>query len=369
MGQTQSQSHTISDVYAAYIQQQQNLIFQQQSQINALYSHSIQQDMTRGTSRPSYHPSQTQQIPQQSHRQPLPQLPAAPSYNKPKLDPYQILGLSKSYTKSELKRAYLKAAMKAHPDRGGSPQAFQKVSIAYTVLTNKLKEKENSHSHQELRQGARDYIQTQESKPMRNVNMKENFDAELFNKIYEENKIPDSFDRGYGDWMQQNPALESGQTKMFQNGFNKDMFNATFDSYKRDNASKYKQALVKYDEPEQRLSMKNQDALVTLGRGKVSDFSGTSDGLHYTDYKKAYTHGATLIDASSVSLDDRAQSIGGVKAQRSNLSYQMSAQDQERLAKQQYAQQREEQKRMQRLQTYDQKHGDAYERIHGLLLR
>ena len=32
-------------------------------------------------------------------------------------------------------------------------------------------------------------------------------------------------------------------------------------------------------------------------------------------------------------------------------------------------QQREEQKRMQRLQTYDQKHGEAYERIHGLLLR
>ena len=126
MGQTQSQSKNMTDVYAAYIQQQQNLIFQQQSQINALYSHSIQQDMTRGTSQPSYHPSQTQQIPQQIPQQPLPQLPAAPSYSKPCLDPYQILGLSKSYTKSELKRAYLKAAMKAHPDRGGLHKHFKK---------------------------------------------------------------------------------------------------------------------------------------------------------------------------------------------------------------------------------------------------
>ena len=39
-----------------------------------------------------------------------------------------------------LKKAYLKAAMKAHPDRGGSPQAFQQVSIAFTILQKKLKD-------------------------------------------------------------------------------------------------------------------------------------------------------------------------------------------------------------------------------------
>ena len=33
-----------------------------------------------------------------------------------------------------LKKAYLKKAMKTHPDRGGSAAEFQKVSIAYTVL-------------------------------------------------------------------------------------------------------------------------------------------------------------------------------------------------------------------------------------------
>ena len=45
-------------------------------------------------------------------------------------------------TKKILKKAYLKAAMKTHPDRGGSRDSFQKVSIAYAVLTKKLKEKQ-----------------------------------------------------------------------------------------------------------------------------------------------------------------------------------------------------------------------------------
>ena len=76
-----------------------------------------------------------------------------------------------------------------------------------------------------------------------------------------------------------------------------------------------------------------------------------------------------MIDADSVSLDGRANSIDGVKSQRGNLSYQLSPEDQRKLAIQQMKEQQGEEKRVQRLQVYDQKHGQAYERIHGLLLR
>jgi curved DNA-binding protein CbpA len=311
---------------------------------------------------------QQQQQPQQPQQQPQQQVPRL---TERKLDPYKVLDLSKTYDKRMLKRAYLKAAMKAHPDRGGSPQLFQQVSIAYTLLTKKLKEQENSHSHEDMQSGAKDYLQTQESQPKVNVNMKDNFDGQLFNKIYEENKIKDAYDKGYGSWMEKNPAIDSGpeQTKLFQSGFNKDMFNATFDKFKQENAHQYKDQLVKYEEPEERLSMKNQDSLVTLGQGRVSDFSGSSDNLQYTDYKKAYTYGSTLIDTATVSLDGRSQSIGGIKSQRSNLSYELSPEDHKRLALQQMKEQKEEEKRAQRLNVYDQKHGQAYERIHGLLLR
>ena len=147
------------------------------------------------------------------------------------------------------------------------------------------------------------------------------------------------------------------------------MFNATFDQYKRDQQQANGQQMVIYEEPQQRLSMKNQDSLVTLGQQKISDFSGTTDNLHFTDYKQAYTHGSTLIDVNSVSLKDRANSIGGIKSQRSNLSYQMTPEDAQKHARQQLREQQEEDKRVQRLQVYDQTHGQAYEKIHSLLLR
>ena len=372
MGQTQSQGkqQDLSNIYSAYIQQQQNLISQQQSQINSLYQHNLQSQQQIPPNMFFQHELHQQQ--QTSYQQPQtsyqqPQLPPAPQ--KSRVDPYQVLGLSKNFTELQLKKAYLKQAMKTHPDRGGSPQAFQKVSIAYTVLTQTLKDRDNSHSHQDLRNGSKDYIETQESQPKRNINMKDNFDNDVFNKIYEDNKIPDVYDEGYGSWMESNPAIESGQQKMFQNGFNKDMFNSTFDSYKQEQAQQYSQQLVVRGEPEERLSMKNQDSLVTLGQKNISDFSGSSDNLQYTDYKKAYTYGSTLIDVQSVGISDRAHSIDGVKAQRSNLSYQLSPQDQQRVARQHVETQREEEQRIKRLQVYDQKHGQAYEKIHSMLLR
>jgi curved DNA-binding protein CbpA len=402
MGQTQSQrqgqgqhgqqgqgGQDLSQIYSAYIQQQQNLIYQQQTQINALYHHNVQHQTNQHQMPPNMffqNDINQQQRPLQLPTQPqMPQLPPAPptpTQHSQKLDPYQILGLSKSYDLTMLKKAYLKQAMKTHPDRGGTPQAFQQVSIAYTVLMKKLKERDSLKTHEDLRQGSKDFVQTQGSQPKRNIKMSESFDADIFNKIYEDNKIKDVYDEGYGSWMERHPAAEvpalqsgssgrqSGQGQhMFQNGFNKDMFNSTFEQYKQEQAKNHGQQLVQHREPVERLSMRNQDSLVTLGQKKVSDFSGTSDGLQFTDYKKAYTHGSTLIDVNSVSLDDRADSIGGVKSQRSNISYELSHEDQKQLALQKMKEEQDEQKRIQRLQVYDQKHGQAYEKIHSLLLR
>ena len=186
MGQTQSQQQQqpqgVSQIYSAYIQQQQNLISQQQSQINALYQHNLQSQQERPPNMffqndLRQQQQQQQQRPYQQQQQQLPQLPPANT----RLDPYEILNLPKQYTETQLKKAYLKKAMKAHPDRGGTPQEFQKVSIAYTVLTKKLKEQDNSHSHYDMRNGSRDYITSQHNQPKRNINMKDNFDTDVFN--------------------------------------------------------------------------------------------------------------------------------------------------------------------------------------------
>ena len=374
MGQTPSKDAQYAELYSSYIQQQQNLILQQQSQINSLYQMNLesqqqmpanmffQSDMNQGQGMQGQQSYQNQGYQNNS----LPQLPSA----KPKLDPYKILGIGKNYDEKTLKKAYLKKAMKAHPDRGGTPQAFQQISIAFTLLQKKLKERENNHSHNELRDTARDYYTQQMNQPKVNVNMTENFDIDVFNQIYEQNKIPDVYDDGYGNWMNDNPALESGQQKLFQNGFNKDMFNATFENYKREQSQRNPQnALVKYREPEIKISMSNADSIMTLGQGKITDFSGNSDNLSYTDYKQAFTDGSTLIDINSVDTSGRANSIGGIKSQRSNISYTMSQEDQRLYAQRQLLEQNSERDRISRLNVYDKQHGEAYEKIHSMLLR
>lgn len=374
MGQTPSKDTQYAELYSSYIQQQQNLIMQQQSQINSLYQMNLesqqqmpanmffQSDMNQGQGEQGQQSYQGQQ----GYQQHLPQLPSA----KTKLDPYKILGIGKNYDEKILKKAYLKKAMKAHPDRGGTPQAFQQISIAFTLLQKKLKERENNHSHNELRDTAKDYYTQQMNSPKVNVNMTENFDVDVFNQIYEQNKIPDVYDDGYGNWMNDNPALESDQQKLFQNGFNKDMFNATFENYKREmNQRNPQNALVKYQEPEVKISMSNSDSIMTLGQGKITDFSGNSDNLAYTDYKQAFTDGSTLIDINSVDTSGRANSIGGIKSQRSNISYTMNQEDQRLYAQRQLLEQNQERDRISRLNVYDKQHGEAYEKIHSMLLR
>ena len=385
MGQTPSKDAQYSELYSSYIQQQQNLIYQQQQQINSLFNTNLQNQMMQQQmpsnmffqsdtnmmnsqmNSQAYNQQQAQQQTQSNYPStPQLQLPSA----KTKLDPYKILGIGKNYDEKTLKKSYLKAAMKAHPDRGGTPQAFQQVSIAFTLLQKKLKERENSHSHQELRDGAKDFFSQQANTPKLNTKMTEKFDIDVFNQIYEQNKIPEVYDDGYGDWINQNPALESGQNKMFQNGFNKDMFNATFENYKREQAQKNpRNALVKYQEPEVKISISNADSIMTLGQGKINDFSGQSDNLTYTDYKQAFTDGSMLIDPSSVDTSGRANSVRGIKSQRSNISYQMTQQDQIRLAQQQALEEKAERDRVSRLNVYDKQHGEAYEKIHSMLLR
>lgn len=367
MGQTQSSDqrsqqdiHAVDRIYSNYILQQQNLLRQQQQQINDLYKMNLNQvpmNVVIQKQLPSN--PDIRNVPRANYS-----LPALPST---KLNPYQILGISKQYDESSLKKAYLKAAMKTHPDRGGSKDDFQKVSIAYTLLMKKLKEKDSTHHHHDLRKNASAYMDTQSNQGTNIHFDKDKFDIDVFNKIYEENKIEGVYDDGYGEWMK-NTKIDD-KPKLFQGNFNKDLFNHEFETYKQAQKKKAGSQIVQYEQPEIGISMKNKDSLVNLGQGKISNFSGEANGLNFTDYKAAFTHDSTLIDIETVNIHDRASSIKGVEKERSNISYQMSLKDQQDQAYRQAMQQKEERARMQRLQTYDKQHEDTYHKIHQLLLR
>lgn len=52
---------------------------------------------------------------------------------------YKILGVNKSASKDDIKKAYKKEAMKHHPDRGGSEATFKKLNEAYDTLKDTTK--------------------------------------------------------------------------------------------------------------------------------------------------------------------------------------------------------------------------------------
>ena len=54
-------------------------------------------------------------------------------------DYYEVLGVNKSSTQEEIKKAYRKMAIEHHPDKGGSEDNFKKITEAYEVLGDENK--------------------------------------------------------------------------------------------------------------------------------------------------------------------------------------------------------------------------------------
>ena len=52
---------------------------------------------------------------------------------------YDVLGLDKSASQSDIKKAYYKLAREHHPDKGGDPEKFKKVQEAYEILSDQEK--------------------------------------------------------------------------------------------------------------------------------------------------------------------------------------------------------------------------------------
>ena len=52
---------------------------------------------------------------------------------------YEILGVNKSDSCTDIKKAYLKLARTHHPDKGGDPETFKEILRASEVLTDERK--------------------------------------------------------------------------------------------------------------------------------------------------------------------------------------------------------------------------------------
>lgn len=91
--------------------------------------------------RSSYHkPQQAQQAQQRPlpQQQPRPQVRSSPP-PKRKVECYSTLGVDRNASSDEIKRAFRRAAMKHHPDKGGDEALFKDVCAAYEVLSDPQK--------------------------------------------------------------------------------------------------------------------------------------------------------------------------------------------------------------------------------------
>ena len=62
-----------------------------------------------------------------------------PEEKKERDYPYSVFGLKRSASDDDVKKAYRKSVLKAHPDKGGSTELFRKVREAWEHFTNYCK--------------------------------------------------------------------------------------------------------------------------------------------------------------------------------------------------------------------------------------
>jgi len=214
----------------------------------------------------------------------------------------QVMGLEEEVALNEqaLKAAYKKVSMKAHPDKGGSEEEFDKVTRAYAYLGEILRRVRGGRSGE--------LVSMAEESPARLAGTREqasevwkmkepvklnakNLNMETFNKVFEETRLPDPDGDGYGDWLK-NPE-GGGNSNKFGGKFNRSVFNDAFDSEIRSRAQQGNAFAMTNRQPEALIMAPNLG--IELGRERPDDFTGANlNGLKYTDLKKAYTSDSTF---------------------------------------------------------------------------
>lgn len=294
-------------------------------------------------------------------------------------NPYEIIGVSKRFTLDELKYNYKKVAKRVHPDRGGNEKLFKLVTLAYKQLLEIHKLKQINKEFNELKSDFQEFTTNQDNQQRRHRDLhrsskkssrsrqnQQDFNGnfgDMFNKIYEENKIEDVYDRGYGDLMTESDANRPDiDIKKTVNSMKN--FNQAFDSAP---VSKHNKKIIKYRDPIALPTSLKTLQYTEIGVDRINDFSTETSNLSCVDYKKAHST-SKLIDKNYVRQRTDYNDIGGLEAERANIDYNMSEED---LRKQAYLKKKEqlkELKRLERIQQMDMMHQESFNRVNELMV-
>jgi curved DNA-binding protein CbpA len=228
-------------------------------------------------------------------------------------------------TEDMLKTAYKKSAIRAHPDKpGGSKEAFDAVTRAYAYLLDILKLIKGRQTSGEAGGAAvpglervreqRQEATTEWQMPAEPVKLNpNNLDLNKFNQMFEQTRIPDPDEDGYGDWLK---GADSGNGKIkhakkFSESFNREVFNRMFE----DEAKTSRETAIQSWQQPQELTLAVGMG-VELGRDRPSDYTAAPNSKQqFTDLRAAYTSENTVSNQiQGVRVDNR--DFNSYKAQR-----------------------------------------------------
>lgn len=221
----------------------------------------------------------------------------------------EVLGLEEevALTEDSLKKAYKKVALRAHPDKGGSEEEFEAITRAHAYLGEILlrikggRTKEGKVEAPEALHDNRttDAKQWEMVEPVR-LNPKK-LDMNVFNQMFEQTRIPDPEEDGYGDWLKSADGPADGPK--FGGKFNRDVFNQAFEEEAKRRGTGQEMTVR---QPEALFMAPNSG--VELGRTGGNGFTAAANAsLKFTDLKSAYTSENMITNqVSDVRVDARS---------------------------------------------------------------
>jgi curved DNA-binding protein CbpA len=343
-----------------------------------------------------YHPQAFQQRASQPTNQLISQIPAKQDYfqqvSKPKRSEkalnffsacLRVLNIQEevALTEDMLKSAYKKAVIRAHPDKpGGSKEAFDAVTRAYAYLVDILKLVKGAHTSVSAGGGGvvpgLDTVQEQRRSAANDWKMPEepvklnpkNLNMTVFNQLFEQTRIPDPDEDGYGDWLKDEAGSGSGKNskkggKKFSEDFNREVFNRMFEEEQQHSTQT---GIIQFQHPQELILAPNSG--VELGRDRPQEYTAApGSDLQFTDLRAAYTqHNTVSNQIKGVRVENR--DFNSYKAQRERApdAYNQS----EMAALQAYEAQQKAREEQRRIRAAQEQIGarDYFERMKQLVI-
>ncbi len=281
-----------------------------------------------------------------------------------------ILGLEEevALTEALLKSAYKKAVVRAHPDKGGSEKEFEAVTRAYAYLGEIIQRIHGGRAKEGKVEAPSDLKTNRSSeadrwKHVEPVSLNPNkLDLNAFNKMFEETRIPDPEETGYGDWLKGSESITNGPS--FSGKFNRDVFNRAFEDEAKGRSKGPVNSLVV-----QEMSLASRMGATELGRGAKEDFTvAPHEGkMAFTDLKKAYTEYNTFShETVGVTVENR--SFEQMSQQRKAAPPPLTDHEMESLRAAEAAQARMEEQRKLRMAQQSVAENDYFERMKRLVI-